>query len=140
MQFIWPKCKTSKHPFVKPILKPFFLSSFNFWQSNFISKTFLLFCLGTLSKSSFNEIGLVPILPITFPAALLARVKAFVSSILFVKLAAIKANTVSPAPETSYTSLEIVGENEVKKWGGNVLTLDFVRGLSSTNIIDKLKT
>ncbi|MBV68488.1 MAG: D-glycero-beta-D-manno-heptose 1-phosphate adenylyltransferase [Pelagibacterales bacterium] len=39
-----------------------------------------------------------------------------------------------------YKSKKIVGENEVKKWGGNVLTLDFVRGLSSTNIIDKLKT
>ena len=36
-----------------------------------------------------------------------------------------------------YKNKKIVGENEVKKWGGKVLTLDFVRGLSSTKILEK---
>ncbi len=38
-----------------------------------------------------------------------------------------------------YKNKKIVGENEVKKWGGSVLTLEFVNGLSSTSILNKLK-
>ena len=38
-----------------------------------------------------------------------------------------------------YENKKIVGENEVKKWGGTVLTLEFVQGLSSTNVLNKLK-
>ena len=38
-----------------------------------------------------------------------------------------------------YKNKKIVGENEVKKWGGRAMTLEFVNGLSSTNILNKLK-
>ncbi len=37
-----------------------------------------------------------------------------------------------------YKNKKIVGENEIKKWGGSVLALDFVEGLSSTKILNKL--
>ncbi|MDC3024160.1 D-glycero-beta-D-manno-heptose-7-phosphate kinase [Alphaproteobacteria bacterium] len=39
-----------------------------------------------------------------------------------------------------YKNKKIVGEIEVKKWGGKVMTLDFVRGLSSTRILEKINT
>ena len=57
--------------------------------------------INLLSKSSCNEIELVPTFPITFPAALFAKVRLFILSILFGIQEAITANTVSPAPETS---------------------------------------
>ena len=38
-----------------------------------------------------------------------------------------------------YKNKKIVGENQIKKWGGEILTLDYIRDLSSTNILDKLK-
>ena len=38
-----------------------------------------------------------------------------------------------------YKNKKIVGENEVKKWGGSAITLEFINGLSSTNILNKLK-
>ena len=37
-----------------------------------------------------------------------------------------------------YKNKKIVGEDEVKKWGGIVISLDFIKGLSSTKVIDKL--
>jgi len=38
-----------------------------------------------------------------------------------------------------YKNKKIVGENEVKKWGGTALKLDFINGLSSSNLIKKLE-
>ena len=37
-----------------------------------------------------------------------------------------------------YKNKSIVGENEIKKWGGIVLTLKFLKGFSSSRLIDKL--
>ena len=36
-----------------------------------------------------------------------------------------------------YKNKKIVGEDEIKKWGGEVLTLKFIEGLSSSKFIDK---
>ena len=36
-----------------------------------------------------------------------------------------------------YKNKKIVGEDEIKKWGGEVLTLKFIKGLSSSKFIDK---
>ena len=38
-----------------------------------------------------------------------------------------------------YLNKEIVGEKEIKKWGGEVLILDFINELSSTKLIKKLR-
>ena len=38
-----------------------------------------------------------------------------------------------------YKNKKIVGENLMKKWGGEVLTLDYIKDLSSTNILNKIK-
>ena len=38
-----------------------------------------------------------------------------------------------------YKNKKIVGESEIKRWGGTALKLDFINDLSSTNLIEKLK-
>ena len=38
-----------------------------------------------------------------------------------------------------YKNKKIVGESEIKRWGGTALKLDFINGLSSTNLIEKLE-
>ena len=38
-----------------------------------------------------------------------------------------------------YKNKKIVGESEIKKWGGSVLKLDFIKRLSSSKLISKLE-
>ena len=38
-----------------------------------------------------------------------------------------------------YKNKKIVGESEIKRWGGTALKLDFINGLSSSNLIRKVR-